>query len=157
MRTSGDLSSLGRLRETYLKLRDNISFNCLGPFSDMFFIVASLLIQGSHCRVSTQDIIKENLTKIQAWNKEGGSDTKFAPNQFVVYTEEETKRLLGIQEVEVNFSWVVDSKSDRELEQGPPPSFDWRWFGAVTTPRFSAVQSPFLEAAINTIESAYFR
>ena len=123
----------------------------------MFFIVASLLIQGSHCRVSTQDIIKENLAKIQAWNKEGGSDTKFAPNQFVVYTEEETKRLLGIQEVEVNFSRVVDSKSDRELEQGPPPSFDWRWFGAVTTPRFSAVQSPFLEAAINTIESAYFR
>ena len=123
----------------------------------MFLIVTLLLFQNSNCRLSTQDIIKENLAKIQAWNQEGGPDTKFAPNEFVVYTEEETKRLLGIQDVDVNFERVVKTKSDRELEQGPPPSFDWRWFGAVTTPRFSSVQSPFLEAAINTIESAYFR
>ena len=123
----------------------------------MILIVALLLFHDSHCRLSTQDIIKENLAKIQGWNQEGGSDTKFAPNEFVAYTEEETKRLLGIQDVDVNFEQVVKTKSDRELEQGPPPSFDWRWFGAVTIPRFSSVQSPFLEAAINTIESAYFR
>ena len=122
----------------------------------MFLIVVLALAHGFYCHVSTHDIIRENLANIQEWNKAG--DTKFAPNEFVVYTEEETKRLLGIKEIEVDLSRVMEvQKAQMKLDQGPPPSFDWRMFGAVTSPRFSSVQSPFLEAAINTIESAYFR
>ena len=122
----------------------------------MLFLTVCVLVQSSHCLLSKQDIIRENLAKIQQWNHEAGSSTKFAANQYLAYTEEETEKMLGIQEIEVKFP-PQTVKSEGKLEQGTPSSFDWRWFDAVTSPRFSSVQSPFLEAAVNTIESAYFR
>ena len=122
----------------------------------MLFLSVFFLIQSTHGYISKQDIIRENLAKIEQWNKEAGSSTKFEANEFLGYTEEETFRLLGVQETEFNLP-LRTVKSDDKLEQGPPPSFDWRWFDAVTSPCFSPVQSPFLEAAVNTIESAYFR
>jgi len=122
----------------------------------MILLTLLLVVHSAKCDVSKLEIVQENLEKIKQWNTEAGSSTKFAPNEFLAYTEEETNELLGIQEVDLNFP-QHSARNKCKVGQGPPSSFDWRWFDAITTPRSSSVKSALLEAAVYTIESAYFR
>lgn len=81
----------------------------------------------------------------------------FTANEFLAFSEDEMMRLFGIHDVKLTNPAKEVTRSEERVGQGPPPSFDWRIFGAVSSPRAGSVLSPFLEAAVSTIESAYFR
>ena len=124
----------------------------------MLVFILLLHIASSFSSVK-QQVIQDNLALIQQWNQASSSDgAVFAPNKFIGLSEQEMRDLLNIRDIQLNIPADKGLTEQQGVGQGPPSSFDWRHFGAVTSPRNSvAGGGPFLAAAVSTIESAYYR